>query len=185
LPLTLKTVTVTSSPTISVSFTRLVNISISLAPCHDRTSHWIVRRHYVEDDAAIQRLVAPVCYPDMSATRCLARSPVKVVYVFFQLPECTGVKCFELYANVKNVLCETFGVNNPGAGLDDDSLFIVRGQVELDINLDIHDQANSSFAIGNDVVDGILGTAEFQSANRKVEYLCGAQGATRLPDFTG
>jgi len=87
---------------------------------------------------------------------CGTRLLVRRFDVCFQLPGCTGTECIELYADVKYVLCKTFGVNNPGCGFNGVCVPRALRQAELDIYLCIQDQANGSFAIGNDVVDGFL-----------------------------
>ena len=110
---------------------------------------------------------------------------VQAFDVPFQLPECGGVEFIELYADVKKVLCKAFGVDNPGSDLDVGSAFFVQWQRELDVNPDIHDQANGSLAIGDDVVDDFMRTTELQPSDRDIEYLRSRKFATRLPDFTG
>jgi len=86
---------------------------------------------------------------------------------------------------VKNILRKTFGVNYSGTRLDLGSALAVCWQRELDINLDIHDQANGSLITRDNVVYGFPRTAEFQTASRDIKYICRGQLATRLSNFAG
>jgi hypothetical protein len=186
------TVTLTSSPTISDSFSRLVKISIAPTPCLGQTSSQIGWGYYAECDAASLYHLAPDYYPSRSNTRFrtgpwggILQLPVQPFDVRFQLPDCIAAEGVELYTNVKYVLCKAFRVNNPGAGLDIGNTFFVQGQLELDVNPDIHNQTDGFLAIGYDAVDDFMRTAELQPADRDIEYLRSGQGATRQPNFTG
>ena len=114
-----------------------------------------------------------------------ARLRLQALNVRLQLPASVDIESFELYTDVKEVLRKTFRVNNPGTGLDRGYAFTVSWQLELDVNLDIHDQADGSLTIRDELVDDILGTAEFQPANRDIKYLYSGQPATRLSHFAG
>ena len=115
----------------------------------------------------------------------VARLRLQALDVRLQLPASVDIESFELYTDVKEILRKTFRVNDPGAGLDRGYAFTVSWQLELDVDLDIHDQADGSLAIRDELVNDFLGTAEFQPANRDIEHFCSGQVATRLSHFTG
>ena len=80
-------------------------------------SCWTGGWYFVEYAADSQCLLAPACCPDTSAIRLRCKLLVLLCLdVCFQLAELGGTKPVELDADVKYVLCETFGMNDPGCG---------------------------------------------------------------------
>jgi hypothetical protein len=125
----------------------------------------------------------------LSGTGSTARYPALVfserLDEIFQLFGRGMVEVNELHTDLKQVLCKSFGMNNPCAGPYSGSRFVFLMQAEMNVNVNIQHYPKRGLIIRENIANRLQVAAELYTATGQVMNQGNLHLTTGRPDFTG